>query len=157
MNEDAERSLSSGRSVRILSILAAACLAAAVILAFTQVVLRFVFDNPKAWAEEVGRYLFVWLTFLGAVVAVAHDSHIRVDAVILRFSPRTQRYLKVFRHLVDLICFAFLLWSGVIVTWRNRFSHFYTIEGAPQVVFYLAVPVGSILIIIFILGFLRRR
>ncbi len=154
-NQDAEP-LPDGRGVRILSLIAAFFLAAAVILAFTQVVLRFVFNNPQAWAEEVGRYLFVWVTFIGAAVAVAHDSHIRVDALIQKFTPKTQDHLKRFRHVVDLICFAFLLYSGILVAWRNRFSVFYTIEWAPQVAFYLAVPVGCVLMLIFVLRFLFR-
>jgi C4-dicarboxylate transporter DctQ subunit len=139
-----------GRVVAVLSAVAAFCLAATVAMAFVQVVLRFVFNNPQAWAEEVGRYLFVWLAFLGAALAVAHDIHIRVDVLESRANPRFRTAFLWLRRGVDLICFGFLMVSGGIVAWKNRFSEFYTIEGAPQVIFYLAVPVGCAFMLYFL-------
>lgn len=157
MSEDPfERPPEKSPAVRVLIVIASVFLAATVALTFAQVVLRFVFSDPRAWVEEVGRYLFVWITFLGAAVAVAHDAHIRVDAFVQRLGPGGQRATDILRRLVDLVCLAFITWSGVLVVWRNRNSEFYTIEGAPQVVFYLAVPVGSVLMILFLLRGLRR-
>src|SRR3990170_2085207 len=49
-----------------------------VLLAFVQVVLRYVFDDPFAWNEEVARWSFVWMTFLGAVLGVKRNSHVRI-------------------------------------------------------------------------------
>ena len=63
---------------RIIKFLAALVLGAAVVLVSMQVFLRYVFNAPQAWAEEVGRYLFVWSVFLGAAVALAEDRHIRI-------------------------------------------------------------------------------
>ena len=157
MSEDPfERPPEKSPAVRVLILIASVFLAATVALTFAQVVLRFVFSDPRAWVEEVGRYLFVWITFLGAAVAVAHDAHIRVDAFVQRLGPGGQRATDALRRLVDLVCLAFITWSGVLVVWRNRTSEFYTIDGAPQVVFYLAVPVGSVLMILFLLRGLRR-
>jgi C4-dicarboxylate transporter DctQ subunit len=143
-------------TISVLTAFASAFLVATVALTFTQVVLRFVFNNPQAWAEEVSRYLFVWIVFIGAAVAVAHDVHIRIDVFVKWLGPRAQWGLRLFFCVVELICFAFVLYAGLVVSWRNRGSEFYTIPGLPQVLFYLAIPVSAVLMLIFTLHTLRR-
>lgn len=146
------------RPVRLILTVASILVAATVALSFTQVVLRYIFNNPQSWAEEVGRYLFVWITFLGAAVAFSRDTHIKVDAVAAMFGPTGLRISDVLRRLVELVAVGVLLYSGIIVAWRNRSSSFYTIPDAPQLLFYLAVPVGSALMLWYILrGLLSLR
>jgi TRAP-type C4-dicarboxylate transport system permease small subunit len=139
------------RLVRLLLIIASILVAITVALSFAQVILRYVFNNPQSWAEEGGRYLFVWITFLGAAVAFSRDTHVKVDAVVMLFRPAVQRKCDILRRLVELVAASALLYSGIIVAWRNRFSSFYTIPDAPQVLFYLAVPVGSAFMLCYIL------
>ena len=57
-------------------------LAAVVMLMATQVFLRFGFNAPQAWAEEVDRYLFVWSVYLGSIIALTKGTHIRVLFVV---------------------------------------------------------------------------
>ncbi|MBM6581199.1 TRAP transporter small permease [Microvirga sp. BT689] len=137
--------------MRLLLLIASILVAATVGLSFVQVVLRYIFNNPQAWSEEVGRYLFVWITFLGSAVAFARDSHIKVDAIPALLGPAGMRISDILRRLVELAAIGMLLYSGIIVAWRNRFSFFYTIPDAPQVLFYLAVPVGSFFMFWYIL------
>jgi len=54
---------------RVLKVVVALCLAAMVVLVFTNVVLRYAFNSGIATSEELSRWLLVWLTFLGAIVA----------------------------------------------------------------------------------------
>ena len=143
-------------TISVLTTFASAFLVATVALTFTQVVLRFIFNNPQAWAEEVSRYLFVWIVFIGAAVAIAHDAHIRIDVFVKWLGPRAQWILRLFFCAVEIICFVFVLYAGFIVSWRNRASEFYTIPGLPQVLFYLAIPVSAALMLMFTLHSLRR-
>jgi TRAP-type C4-dicarboxylate transport system permease small subunit len=143
-------------TIRVLTTFASAFLVATVALTFTQVILRFLFNNPQAWAEEVSRYLFVWIVFIGAAVAVVNDAHIRVDVLIKWLGLRGKWRLQVFISAAESICFGFVLYAGWIVSWRNRGSEFYTIPGLPQVVFYLAVPVGATLMLLFMAQSLVR-
>jgi len=139
------------RPVRLILAVASILVAATVALSFAQVILRYVFNNPQSWAEEVGRYLFVWITFLGSAVAFSRDTHIKVDAVAALFGPTGLRISDVLRRLVELVAVCVLLYSGIIVAWRNRSSSFYTLPDAPQLLFYLAVPVGSAFMLCYIL------
>lgn len=49
------------------------------VVTFAQVVARFVFGSPFFWTEELARYCYVWLSFVGAVVVTANRTHIAVE------------------------------------------------------------------------------
>lgn len=67
---------------RLISRVAALALGASVVLMSFQILIRFFFNAPLTWTEEVDRYLFVWVVYLGSAVAVAMNAHIRVTFVI---------------------------------------------------------------------------
>jgi len=146
------------RFVRLLLVVGAILVAAIVVLTFIQVVLRFFFGNPQAWAEEVSRYLFVWITFLGVAVAFAKDAHIKLDALVGLLPDKQWLVADTFRRLVELAAVAIMLWSGALAAWQYRATTFYTVQGVPRVIFYLAVPVGAGLALIYVVrGLLSRR
>lgn len=145
-----------GPGLRLLTLIASLLLAATVSLTFAQVVLRYLFNNPQTWAEEVGRYLFIWITFLGAAAAFSRDTHIRVDAVMELFGKRIARGGDLVRRLIELAGVAALLYSGILVAWKHRNAKFYTMPEAPQVIFYLAVPIGSAFALFYVLRGIAR-
>jgi len=147
-----------GLDLRLLTLIGSVLIAATVSLTFTQVVLRYFFNSPQTWAEEVGRYLFIWITFLGAAAAFARDTHIRVDAVMSLFGPKVERAADLVRRAIEAVAVGALLYSGMLVAWKHRNASFYTMPDMPQVIFYLAVPVGSALALFYVLrGMLRWK
>ena len=60
------------------------CLALMVVLVFGNVVLRYGFNLGITVSEEVSRWLFVWMTFLGAIVALREHGHLGVDTLVKR-------------------------------------------------------------------------
>jgi TRAP-type C4-dicarboxylate transport system permease small subunit len=106
-----------------------------------QVVLRFGFNTPQAWAEEVDRYLFLWSVYLGTIVAWMRGTHIRVTFVVDLLGPRAEAFSLGLSRLLALGCFVFSAWYGYQLAWHNRAAPFYTIPFMPQVIFYLSVPV----------------
>src|SRR6266513_3210091 len=66
----------------VLKAAIAMCLAAMVVLVFSNVVLRYVFNSGIAISEELSRWLLVWLTFLGAIVALRQHAHLGVDTLV---------------------------------------------------------------------------
>ncbi len=107
-----------------------------------QVILRFGFNRPQAWAEEVDRYLFIWSVYLGALVALQRGSHIRVTFVIDKMGPSGAAISKWLTRITAFGAFAFTAWHGYGLVLVNLESEFYTIPGMPQVFFYFAAPVG---------------
>ena len=121
--------------------IASFCLACAVVLMATQVILRFGFGTPQAWAEEVDRYLFVWSAYLGTVVAWLKGTHIRVTFVVELLGDRAEALSLALTSVLGLACFVFVAYYGYQLAWVNRSASFYTIPFMPQAIFYLSVPV----------------
>ena len=69
---------------KLLKVLIALFLAIMVILVFGNVVLRYGFNSGITVSEEVSRWLFVWLTFLGAIIALREHGHLGVDMLVRR-------------------------------------------------------------------------
>lgn len=147
--EDNEARVEPRRDVRFLLGLASVLLALAVLLVVAQIVMRFVFNNPRAWAEEVGRYLFVWMVFIGCGIATARGSHIRVTEIVDMFGDAGRRFSHWLGFGSDVICNLVLIYAGSVVAWKNRYVEFYSLAGYPQVVFYIALPLGGLLMLIY--------
>lgn len=95
-----------------LAVLIAVALA---VLLTAQVVLRFGFSLGFSWLEEIARVLFVWLIFLGAVVAMRDHAHIRVTVGLLLFPERLRPWVAL---LGDLVLLAFCIagaWYGAVL------------------------------------------
>ena len=93
----------------------AACLAVMVVLVFGNVVLRYGFNSGITISEELSRWLLVWLTFLGAIVAVREHSHLGVDTLVRMLGPAGKRICFIANY--ALMLFAdWLLLSG---SWRQ--------------------------------------
>jgi TRAP-type C4-dicarboxylate transport system permease small subunit len=72
------------RYCRLLGMAMVACLAVMVVLVFGNVVMRYGFNSGFTLSEELSRWLFVWMTFLGAVVAVHERAHLGTDTLVSR-------------------------------------------------------------------------
>lgn len=96
---------------RLLSWLMVAALALMVVLVFTNVVLRYAFNSGIAVSEELSRWLFVWMTFLGAVVAINDRAHLGTDALVARLPVRGKKACLAIGYVLMLfICW--LIFSG---------------------------------------------
>ena len=80
------------------------CMVLMVVLVFGNVVLRYGFNSGIAVSEEVSRLLFVWLTFLGAVLAMREKAHLGVDTLVRKLSPVGRRACAVTSQLLMLAC-----------------------------------------------------
>lgn len=74
-----------------LKVAIALLLAAMIVLVFGNVILRYAFNQGITTSEELSRVFFVWLTFLGAVVAMREHGHLGVDSLLKRLPPRSAR------------------------------------------------------------------
>lgn len=94
-----------------LNVLTALALAAMVLLVFGNVVLRYAFNSSIIVSEELSRWLFVWITFLGAVIALREHGHLGTDVLVSRLPPAGKKACLVAGHLVMLyICW--LIFQG---------------------------------------------
>jgi len=96
--------------------LLAALLLAMVAMVFGNVVLRYVFNSGIVVSEELSRFCFVWLTFIGGVVAVREGTHLGMDNVVSKLSRRGQLACLAASQVLIVVCCAVLLWG----TWRQH-------------------------------------
>src|ERR687890_1171484 len=75
----------------LLKVLIALFLAIMVVLVFGNVVLRYAFNSGITVSEELSRWLFVWVTFLGAIVAMREHGHLGVDSLVKRLPTGGKR------------------------------------------------------------------
>ena len=94
---------------RLFSFLMVVCLALMVVMVFGNVVLRYVFNSGLTVSEELSRWLFVWMTFLGAIVALRHHAHLGTDTLVARLPVAGKKACFVIAHLLMLyICWLML-------------------------------------------------
>jgi TRAP-type C4-dicarboxylate transport system permease small subunit len=87
---------------RLFGLLMVVCLALMVAMVFGNVVLRYGFNSGITVSEELSRWLFVWMTFLGAVVAVRRHGHLGTDALISRLPLAGKKACFLAAHLLML-------------------------------------------------------
>lgn len=76
---------------RVLEWLLVVMLGLMVVLVFGNVVMRYAFNSGITVSEEVSRWLFVWMTFLGAIVALREHAHLGTDMLVSRLGPTGKR------------------------------------------------------------------
>ena len=77
-----------------IEIPAAALVVGEVVVLLAGVIMRFIFNSPIPWADELASILFLWLANLGAAVALRRGSHMRTTALVSRWSPRAQAWAE---------------------------------------------------------------
>lgn len=95
----------------LLKVAIAFLLAGMVVLVFGNVILRYAFNQGITFSEELSRIFFLWLTFLGAVVAMREHAHLGVDSVLRRLSPAAAKAAVLTGHALMLMA-TWLMISG---------------------------------------------
>ena len=120
---------------KALQIVSAGLLAVMVALVFGNVVLRYVFNSGIAVSEELSRWLFVWLTFLGGIYALREHAHLGSDIVIARIGAGPRKLCLLVGYAAMLwICW--LLFSGALVQTRLNWSVTAPSSGLSVAIFY---------------------
>jgi len=120
---------------RVLDALGGLCLATMVVLVFGNVVLRYAFNAGITISEELSRWLFVWLTFMGAVVALRDHGHLGTDVLVARLPARGRKFCLVVAQLAMMYVSWLLLrgsWAQMIINWETEAP----VTGASVGIFY---------------------
>ncbi|MCL2618695.1 MAG: TRAP transporter small permease [Defluviitaleaceae bacterium] len=132
------------RSVEIVMFF---CVAGFASVAFTQVFFRYALNNSIPWAEELCRYLFVWLVFLGAGLGVVNRSHIAVDAIPNLIPKRFKKYYQVMIDVAVLVVSVLLLRYGYTLAMLN-FEQSSPALQIPIGYVYFGIIVGAVIMIV---------
>jgi TRAP-type C4-dicarboxylate transport system permease small subunit len=131
-----------------------------VVVIFTQVIFRYLLEHPLSWSEEIARYLFIWATFLGASVAFYENTHINVTFFTDHIANvRARALIMLVADLASMTFLGMYVYQGFSVSSRvftlGQFSP--AMEWLPIGLVYLAIPVGSLLMLLNILAYTLRH
>ena len=99
----------------LLKVLIVLFLAIMVVLVFGNVVLRYAFNTGITVSEELSRWLFVWLTFLGAVIAMREHGHLGVDTLVKRLPVTGKKICLIASQLLML----YATWLFLVGSWEQ--------------------------------------
>ncbi len=133
---------------------------AIVAVIFYSVVMRYVFQRPPFWAEELSRFIFIWIIMLGAVLVTREQSHIEI-VFIVNLLPKKWRFvLSIFTRLL-MIAFCWVMVQQGLKIYPIVAEASSPTFGISMGWLYLSIPVGGFLMGICILenlfkSFLKR-
>lgn len=120
-----------------------------VILVFGNVIMRYIFDSGIIWSEEMSRYLFVWLVFLGATISFKENRHLGVD-IITNLLP------KHFKKILNVLCYVIIVFLLVLLfigSWKMTVLNLHNhapVTGLPMFFVYGSGIVMSLLMTLFL-------
>ena len=132
-------------------------LSASVILIIVtiEVGLRYIFGLSLIFTEELSRYLMVWVVFLGGAIAIRDGSHITISVFVVRLNTKMRQIVQTVAHALTLAFLVVITIEGIRILPRQLYQMCITIDIS-LFYFYLAIPTGSILMIIFLLPYIKK-
>ncbi|BBO72468.1 hypothetical protein DSCA_63980 [Desulfosarcina alkanivorans] len=128
-----------------------------VITVFLEVLRRSLLSYSSIWAEEVARYAFIYVAWIGASSAIKERAHIRIDVILPLFSQRMRGVLFLFGDIITLILAVLsIYWSMESVLTSIHFGSVTHGLRISQAWFLAAVPLGFSMMVIRLLQSMRR-
>ena len=119
------------------------------VVGFLQVIFRYLLKIPLPWAEELIRYLFVWMTLVGGAIAVRSRAHIAMELLVSRLPAGLRLATTTVVSLVSLGFLGYLAVSGWQMTMMNLGQRTDAL-GIPMAYPYLAIPAGAVVSMLFL-------
>jgi len=128
---------------KAVEVITVALLAMMVVLVFGNVVLRYVFNSGITVTEEVSRWMFVWVTFLGSVVALKERGHLGTEFLVGRLGASGRKLCLVVGYLLMLLV-CWLIFKGALEQTRLNWNVSAPSSGASLAWFYSAGVVFAV-------------
>jgi TRAP-type C4-dicarboxylate transport system permease small subunit len=96
---------------RLLEMVMVLCIATMLVMVFGNVVLRIFFNTGIDLSEEIPRFAFVWMTFLGAIVGMRKRAHLGVDVVVKMLPVWGQKICWAASQAIMLVCCVYIVYG----------------------------------------------
>ena len=142
---------------KVLSYICGILIFAMTVLIFSQVVCRYVMNNSLTWSEELGRYIFVWITFIGLPVALKAKAHVALDLLLKKVHGKTYLILLTINAIFTSILSIVIFYSGLKLVLLGVGQISSAIQLPMQYV-YIVIPFSGLLLLFFTIRvFLEER
>jgi TRAP-type C4-dicarboxylate transport system permease small subunit len=120
-----------------------------VITIFVEVFRRFVLSYSSIWAEEIARYAFIYVSWIGASAAIKERAHIRIDLILPLLGDRGRAVIMIIGDIVTIVLAVLAFWwslESVLVSLKfGSVTHGLRISLAW---FLAAVPLGFAMMLV---------
>lgn len=143
--------------MRAARVLLGGLLLFSIALNFANVLARYLFLSPIVWAEEIMTFILLWCVFLGAALVTWKDEHLRMTVLYDRLPAKWQQALRI----TSAVCMAgilifVLVQSTRIVSLFIGYGQKAAVTELPIAIPHLAIPAGFALMLLAIIGRLRK-
>ncbi len=120
------------------------------VVVLLQVLMRYLFAYPNPWSEEVSRFCFIWLSLLGASLAVEHRAHFGFHQVTKALAPPAKVVVERFAGAVVLLFSLLLIATGIALMGLTMGERSPALN-LPVALVYAAAPVSGVLMVVHLL------
>ena len=129
--------------------IASAALLVLIIITFTDVIMRYFFDNPFIWKEEMQMLLLNWTVYLGAGYAFVTGNHVAIELLVDYLPTKAAKVIEMLDTVLVIAILIYLAIQGTgIVNQYISTGRYTNILHIPYGLIYAVVPIGSILMIV---------
>ena len=117
------------------------------VILMAQIIMRYVFNHPLSWSEELARYTYVWVCYIGLGYCVRHHTNIRMEAIQKIMPPVVRKWVNVLLNAIVFVMFGMLLpysWDYAL----TQFSRKTPALSIPKGFITISVPIGIVLLLL---------
>jgi len=116
------------------------------VLIFAQVIMRYVFHSSLSWSEELSRYVFIWLIYIGVSYGSKQMKHLKIEAGLSIFPSAVRPYIVIIGDILFLVFSIFIIFtSSIVVNKQMMLGQSSPALGIPMTIIYAAPAVGFFL------------
>jgi TRAP-type transport system small permease protein len=118
-----------------------------IIVSGLQVFSRYILNHSFPWTEEIGRYSFVYLTFIGAALCIRNEVNINLDLLTKRLPKSASAVLEMAVEISIILFLLLLIYQGALICQKTARQVSAALR-LPMVIFYISIPLGAIFMLI---------
>lgn len=117
---------------------------------------RNFFNTSFASLEEISRYTFVWLTFIGAAIAFKRKEHMGMDFIVSKLRGKAEKYVEALQDIFALILFALFIYYGAELAILNM-NVVSLQSGIPMGYVYFIIPISGFIMAVHAIDHMIKR
>jgi TRAP-type C4-dicarboxylate transport system permease small subunit len=144
---------------RLLELLVMVVVAVLVVDVLWQVFTRFILKNPSTWSEELAVFMLIWVSLLGAAVALNRGAHLGIDYFVGKLAPMKRLYTEVFVFLcISAFSLTVMVLGGIdLVIKTLKLEQLSPALGVRVGYVYLAIPISGFFLVLYsVIGLVER-
>lgn len=144
---------------RMLEVLVMVVVAVLVLDVLWQVFTRFVLHDPSTWTEELARFMLIWVSLLGAAVALGRGAHLGIDYFVSKMPEKIRRRTEVFAFFSIAVFSLLVMFIGGLELVRSNLALGQTSPalGVKMGYVYLAIPISGFFLTLYaVIGVVER-